>query len=232
MSDPGTLGLSSSRLARIAAWQHTQVDAGAFSGAVTAIARDGKVAYLRAEGFRDREMSAPLRPDAIFWIASMSKPITGVAAMMRVGDGKLDLAAPVHQSLPELKDVLVGVETTDPASGPRKLTLEPQKRPMTVEDLLRQTYGIVYRDGDHRVVYKLYLESKLYEAGLARDGTRKDFVSRLARLPLAHQPGEVWEYGHHFDVLGRASEVASGLPFARFFDSRLFEPLGMVDTGF
>jgi CubicO group peptidase (beta-lactamase class C family) len=231
VSDPGALEFSSSRLARIAVWQQTQIDAGAFSGAVAAIARNGKVAYLRAAGYRDRDKTIPLQPDAIFWIASMTKPVTSVAAMMLVEEGRLDLAAPVHRYLPEFKDMMVGVETTDPASGQSRLTLEPQKRPMTVEDLLRHTSGLVY-EGGNTAVQKLYRESGLYDTGLARDGTLNDFVSRLARLPLAHQPGEVWEYGHSADVLGRVIEVASGQPLDRFLDSRLFQPLGMIDTGF
>jgi CubicO group peptidase (beta-lactamase class C family) len=231
-SDAEALGFSSPRLARIAAWQQAQVDAGAFSGAVSAIARNGNVAYLRAVGYRDNARTIPLQGDAIFWIASMTKPVTSVAAMMLVEEGKLDLAAPVDRYLPELKDVMVGVETKDPASGQSKLVLEPQKRPMTVEDLLRHTSGLVYFDHGNTTVYKLYRESRLYEDGLARDGTLKDFVSRLARLPLAHQPGEVWEYGHSADVLGRVIEVASGQSLDQFLDSRLFKPLGMVDTGF
>jgi CubicO group peptidase (beta-lactamase class C family) len=172
-----------------------------------------------------------LQADAIFWIASMTKPVVSVAAMILVDEGKLDLAAPVHRYLPEFKDMMVGVEMTDPASGQRRLTLEPQKRPMTVEDLLRHTSGLVYEDGN-MAVHKLYRESGLYDIGLARDGTLKDFVSRLARLPLAHQPGEVWEYGLSSDVLGRVIEVASGRPLDQFLDSRLFRPLGMIDTGF
>ena len=103
---------------------------------------------------------------------------------------------------------------------------------MTVEDLLRHTSGLVYFDHGNTAVHKLYRESGLYDTGLARDSTLKDFVSRLARLPLAHQPGEVWEYGHSADVLGRVIEVASGQPLDQFLDSRLFKPLGMVDTGF
>src|SRR6266478_1756543 len=178
VSDPEALGFSSSRLARIAAWQQTQVDAGAFSGAVAAIARNGRVAYLRAVGFRDRAKTIPLQPDAIFWIASMTKPVTSVAAMMLAEEGKLDLAAPVHQYLPELKEMMVGVETTDPASGQSRLALEPQKRPMTVEDLLRHTSGLVYREGN-TAVHKLYGESGV--RALARDSSLKDFVSRLAR---------------------------------------------------
>ncbi len=229
VSDPEALGFSSSRLARIAAWQQTQVDAGAFSGAVAAIARNGRVAYLRTVGFRDRAKTIPLQADAIFWIASMTKPVTSVAAMMLVEDGKLDLAAPVHQYLPELKDMMVGVETTDPASGQSRLALEPQKRPMTVEDLLRHTSGLVYREGN-TAVHKLYGESGV--RALARDSSLKDFVSRLARVPLAHQPGEVWEYSPSVDVLGRVIEVASGQPLDQFLDNRLFKPLGMADTGF
>ena len=170
VGDPEALGFSSSRLARIAAWQQSQVDAGAFSGAVAAIARNGKVAYLRAVGFRDRAKTIPLQPDAIFWIASMTKPVTSVAAMMLVEEGKLDLAAPVHRYLPELKDMMVGVETTDPASGQSKLALEPQKRPMTVEDLLRHTSGLVYPDGN-TAVHKLYRDSGLY---WPRPRTRQD----------------------------------------------------------
>ena len=142
----GSLEFSPSRLARIAAWQQTQVDAGAISGAVSAIARNGKVAYLQAVGFRDRAKTIPLQSDAIFWIASMTKPVTSVAAMMLVEEGKLDLAAPVHRYLPELKDMMVGVEKADPASGQSRLVLEPQKRAMTVEDLLRHTSGLTYFD--------------------------------------------------------------------------------------
>src|SRR6202012_4008386 len=97
--------------ARIAAWQQTQVDAGAFSGAIAAIARNGKVAYLQATGFRDRAKTMPLQSDSIFWIASMTKPISSVAAMMLVEEGKLDLAAPVSQYIPEFKDTMVAVET-------------------------------------------------------------------------------------------------------------------------
>src|ERR1700730_14244856 len=128
VGDPEALGFSSSRLARIAAWQQSQVDAGAFSGAVAAIARNGRLAYLRAVGFRDRAKTIPLQPDAIFWIASMTKPVTSVAAMMLVEEGKLDLAAPVHQYLPELKEMMVGVETKDPVTGKTELVLQPQKR--------------------------------------------------------------------------------------------------------
>lgn len=227
----GDPGFSSSRLARIAAWQQSQVDAGGFSGAVAAITRNGKIAYLRAVGFRDRAKTIPLQPDAIFWIASMSKPVTSVAAMMLVEDGKLDLAAPVRQYLPELRDVMVGVETKDPVTGKTELMREPQKRPMIVEDLLRHTAGMVYGVGEtkvERLYHSLYGPTGVYR----RDKTLADFISGLAKLPLAHQPGEVWDYGISVDVLSRAIEVASGQPFDQFLEARLFGPLNMADTGF
>jgi len=232
VSDPETLDFSSSRLARIAAWQQAQVDAGAFSGAVSVIARNGKVAYLRAVGFRDHAKTIPLRTDAIFWIASASKPITSAAAMMLAEEGKLDLAAPVHQYIPAFKDTMVGVETRDPVSGETRLALEPQKRPMIVEDLLRHTSGFVYQDQGDAAVHKLYRESGMYPRFFARGSTLQDFASRLARLPLAHQPGEIWEYGHSVDLLGRVIEIASGQPLDQFLNSHLLKPLGMVDTAF
>jgi CubicO group peptidase (beta-lactamase class C family) len=232
IGDPEALGFSSSRLARIAAWQQSQVEAGAFSGAVAAIARNGRIVYLRAVGFRDRAKTAPLQPDAIFWIASMTKPVTSVAAMMLVEQGKLDLAAPVHQYLPELKDMMVGIETKDPVTGKTDLAREPQKRPMTVKDLLRHTAGLTYGVGG-TMVDQLYYKSLYGNAGVyRRDKTLADFVSGLAKLPLAHQPGEVWEYGLSVDVLSRVIEVASGEPFEQFLQTRLFGPLDMVDTGF
>ena len=195
-SDPETLGFSSSRLARIAAWQQTQVDAGAFSGAVAAIARNGKVAYLRAAGFRDLAKTSPLQSDAIFWIASMTKPVTSVAAMILVEEGKLDLAAPVHKYIPEFKDTMVAVETTDPANGERRRIA----RAAEASDDRRgpaAPYGSGLIHGDTA----LRRGSRFIRSSLRAKPacfTAKDLASRgseLARLPLAHQPGEVWNYG-------------------------------------
>ena len=232
IDDPEALGFSSSRLARIVAWQQSQVDAGAFSGAVAAIARNGKVAYLRAVGFRDRAKTIPLQPDAIFWIASMTKPITSVAAMMLVEQGKLDLAAPVSQYLPEFKGTTVAVETRDAATGKTDIAYEPQKRPMIVEDLLRHTAGLIHGVGNAKVD-QLYSKHLYDKAGVFhRDRSLADVVSELAKLPLAHQPGEVWDYGHSVDVLARVVEVVSGQPFDQFLEASLFKPLGMIDTGF
>lgn len=249
--DAKSLGFSAARLARIAPWYQARFDSfspsdGLVPGAVVAIAKGGKLAYLQAIGFQDRAKSIPMKTNSIFWIASMSKPVTSVAAMILVDDGKLDLDAPVARYLPELQDMRVAVEKTDPATGKTEHGLDLPKRPMTVRDLLRHTSGIVYPELDFafpergladaaseagiRYVHMLY--SWTDATAYRRDTTLADFVSALARLPLAHQPGEVWEYGLSADVLGRVIEVASGEPLDRFLQSRIFTPLHMLDTGF
>jgi CubicO group peptidase (beta-lactamase class C family) len=232
IGDPEALGFSSSRLARIVAWQQSQVDAGAFSGAVAVIARHGRVVYLRAVGFRDKAKTIPLQPDAIFWIASMTKPVTSVAAMMLVEEGKLNLAAPVSVYLPEFKGTTVAVESRDAVTGTTDIAYEPQKQPMTVEDLLRHTAGFIHGVGKAKVD-QLYVKHLYDKAGVFhRDRTLAEVVSELAKLPLAHQPGEVWDYGHSVDVLGRVIEVVSGQPLDQFLEARVFKPLGMSNTGF
>jgi CubicO group peptidase (beta-lactamase class C family) len=152
--------------------------------------------------------------------------------MMLVEEGRLDLAAPVYQYLPELKDMMVAIETRNPVTGETELAREPQKHSMTVEDLLRHTAGLAGGGRDTKV-RRLY-ESLFGDSGVwRRDKTLADFVSALAKLPLAHQPREVWEYSSvGYDVLAHVIEVASGQPFDQFLESRLFKPLGMVDTGF
>ena len=249
--DAKSLGFSAARLARIAPWYQARFDSfspsdGLVPGAVVAIAKGGKLAYLQAIGFQDRAKTIPMKPDSIFWIASMSKPVTSVAAMILADNGKLDLDAPVAKYLPEIGDMRVASEKTNPATAKTDYGLDPPKRPMTVRDLLRHTSGIVYPELDFafpergladaaseagiRYVHMLY--SWTDAAAYRRDTTLADFVSALAHLPLAHQPGEVWEYGLSADVLGRVVEVASGEPLDRFLQSRIFTPLHMVDTGF
>ena len=242
--NPESLGFSPSRLARIAPWYQARFDSfsaseGLLPGAVVAITRGGKLAYLQAIGFQDRAKTKPMKTDSIFWIASMSKPVTSVAAMILVDDGKLDLDAPVARYLPEIGEMRVASETTNPATA-------KQSRPMTVRDLLRHTSGLIYPELDfaypERGLSDAAVESRIQTLHMLyaqtdataywRDTTLADFISALARLPLAHQPGEVWEYGLSADVLGRVVEVASGEPLDQFLQSRLFNPLHMVDTGF
>jgi CubicO group peptidase (beta-lactamase class C family) len=226
-ADPESLGFSTSRLARIGTWYRAREAAGDLSGAVVAIAKDGKLAYLEATGFQDRSRTVPMKRDSIFWVASMTKPVTSVAAMILVDDGKLELDAPVARYLPELADMRVGISGSD-ATGAATISHVAAKRAMSVRDLLRHTSGLVYPPQ--------YIDepiNRLYRrAVFARDRTLADFVSSLKDLPLAHQPGEAFEYSWGVDVLARVVEVASGQPFDAFLKSRIFDPLRMVDTGF
>lgn len=247
--DPKPLGFSAARLARIAPWYQARFDSfppshGLVPGAVVAIAKDGKLAYLQAIGFQDRAKTIPMRMNSIFWIASMSKPVTSVAAMILVDEGKLDLDAPVARYLPELGDMRVAFQKTDTATGQTEYGLDLPKRPMTVRDLLRHTSGLIYPELDFayperglananadfgiRAIHMFYGWKAVYR----RDKTLADFVSSLAGLPLAHQPGEVHEYGWSVAVLSRVVEVVSGQSFDQFLQSRIFAPLHMVDTGF
>src|SRR5476651_1276390 len=215
-ADPEGAGFSTARLERIAPWYRSQFEKSAVTGAVIAIARDGKLATLQAMGTQDRAGKIPMKPDAIFWFASMTKPITSVAAMMLVEEGKLALDAPVARYIPQIADMRVGLEGA------------PQKRPMQVIDLLRHTSGFTYADEGTDELHKAYDRIGSFR----RDKTLADLVDDLARMQLVHQPGEVWEYSHGVDVLGRLVEIASGQPLDRFFEDRIFKPLGMVDTGF
>ncbi len=226
--NPVSLGFSTTRLARIGAWYRARAETVDLTGAVVAIARGDKLVYFEALGFQDRAKTIPMKPDSIFWIASMTKPITSVAAMLLVEEGKLGLDAPVAQYLPELKDMQVGVEKTNPATGNVVIAREPPERPMTVRDLLRHTSGLVYPPQ-----YTDAPINRLYRQALfQRDNTLADFVASLADLPLAHQPGNVWEYSWGADVLARVVEVASGQRFDQFLENHIFGPLHMVDTGF
>src|SRR5581483_2977497 len=208
VAHPEQLGFAPERLRHLTEVYQGFVDRGELPGAVLLIARGDRIAYFEAVGLQDRDKQVAMRKDALFRLASMTKPIVSVAAMMLVEDGRLDLLAPVAKYLPECKDLKVGVARTDLATGKTVLALEPQRRPMTVQDLLRHTSGLVYgRNGDGPV-YQAY-----QKAGIGNRGdTLAEFVAKLARLPLAHQPGEVWEYGVSTDVLGRLAEAQKPPP--------------------
>src|SRR5919202_3956075 len=216
------LGFSSERLARIGEAFRRDVDRGAIPGAVVLIARHGRLAYLDAFGYRDREAGAPMTVDTIFRIASMTKPVASVAAMMLVEEGRLQIAHPVSHYLPEFKDLKVGVETGG------TLTLEPPRREPTVQDLMRHTSGLTYGQFGDTAVKQAYRDADAMDFRQ----TNAELVSKLARIPLAYQPGTVWEYGMSTDVLGRLIEVVSGLELDRFVAERITGPLGLRDTGF
>ncbi len=221
-------GFSSERLNRITKFFQADIDKGAIPGAVVLVARNGKVLYFQALGFQDREKQTAMKPGAIFRIASMTKPIASVAIMMLAEEGKIDLLAPVSQYLPEFKDVKVGVEKVDPSTGKPVLSLENPRHPMTVQDLLRHTSGLVYGPFGNTLVHQAYRNANLFDPGQ----TLAEFVTKLSKLPLAHQPGTAHEYGMSIDVLGRIVEVVSGIPFDRFVEERITKPLDMQDTAF
>jgi CubicO group peptidase (beta-lactamase class C family) len=167
-----------------------------------------------------------MRPDAIFRIYSMTKPITSVGVMMLYEEGRFLLNDPVSRYLPELGRMTVGSERTDSDTGKRVLDTAPAQRPIRIRDLLRHTAGFSYGGGPSAI-------DRLYrEAGLRRQPSIEDFVKKLGGIPLHFEPGTDWRYGHSTDVLGRLIEVASGMPLDEFFEERIFEPLGMIDTGF
>lgn len=228
LARPEDAGFSSERLSRITQFFQGEVDRGAIPGAVLLVSRNGKLVYRQAIGYQDRENKVSMKADTVFRIFSMTKPIATVAVMMLAEEGKIDVMAPVAQYLPEFKDVKVGVEKLDSATGKPTLALENPVRPMTVQDLLRHTSGLVYGPFGNTLVHQAYNQANLFDPGQ----TLAEFVTKLSRLPLAHQPGSTWEYGMSIDVLGRIVEVVSGMPFDRFVEERITRPLRMPDTAF
>ena len=219
---------SSERLKRVTDAFQSEVDKGAIPGAVVLIARNGKIAYFEAFGFQNRESKEPMKTDAIFRIASMSKPITSVAVMMLVEEGKVQLLDPVYRYLPEFKGVQVGVEKLNTTTGNSELIGEPPRQEMTIQDLLRHTSGLTYGIFGKSLVKQAYNEANLFD----RNQTLAEFVSKIAKLPLAYHPGTTWEYSHSTDVLGRIVEVVSGVTLDQFVADRIAKPLGLSDTGF
>ena len=213
---PQEIGLSGERLDRIRAVLHRDVERRLIPGGVMLIARGGRVGLAEAFGYRDREAGAAMPPDAIFRIASMTKPLTSVAAMMLAGDGDLQLAAPVADYLPEFAELTVGVERT------------PARRVMTVQDLLRHTSGLTYAAFGDSPVQMVWRDADL----MNETQTSAELVGKLSRLPLMFEPGTTWEYSMSTDVLGRVVEVVSGRSLAEFFAARITGPLGMADTAF
>ena len=225
---PESVGMSSDRLARIVATLQADVDSKRIPGAVLLVARDGKVVQYEAIGKLDPAGSAPMTKDAIFRIYSMSKPVTTVAAMMLVEEGKLKLDDPVSKYIPAFAKMQVGVEKADAAGGKPTLELVPARRPITVQDLMRHTSGITYGFFGSSLVKTAYTDANL----LADDVSNEVFAERVAKLPLAFQPGSTWDYSHSTDILGRVVEVVSGKSLYQFEKQVLLDPLGLPDTAF
>lgn len=223
ITEPADVGMSADKLEALSQRLQAEIDAGKFPGAIILVARDGKIAHLDTLG-KLTPGGAEMSPDAIFRIYSMTKPIVSAMIMALVEDGKLTLADPLDKFIPEFAEMQVATGK-DAAGNP---VLEPAKRKITIQDLLRHTSGIPYG---------------FFGAGPARDAYRNANVGAIdtddlasakliASLPLEHQPGTVWEYGRSTDILGAVIEVITGQSLGDALKDRIFAPLGMDDTGF
>ena len=216
---PEEVDVSAERLERIRPVMQNYVDDGRIPGFLTVVARRGKIVHFETIGMRDIENNKPIETDTIFRIHSMSKPITSVAVMMLYEEGHFQLDTPVSKFIPEFENMKVYNED--------QTEILDAKKAVTIKHLLTHTAGLVYGWGNESID-KRYREANLFQPGTPLGNT----IKKLGEIPLAHEPGEKWTYGVSTDVLGYLVEVVSGMPFEEFLQTRLFEPLGMVDTAF
>lgn len=224
---PEEVGFSATRLKRLSDRIEEGVKNNELPGAVVLIARNGKLAMFESFGFRDKDAKVAMTNDSIFRIASMTKPIVSVAALILMEEGRLTLADPVSRYIPAFADTKVAVEKKK-EDGTVEYVLEPQARPMTVQDLLRHTSGLTYGAAGANQLKRSYIDMKVMDA----NQTNAEMADKLAKLALIYQPGTTWEYSMSTDVLGRVIEVASGMPLDKFIEERITKPLKMGDTAF
>ncbi len=222
---PEEVGLSSERLERIGEVFRGYVDEGRIAGAVGMVLRNGKLAYADAWGMRDLEAGDVMEEDDLFKICSMTKPVASVAVMTLYEEGHFFLSDPIGRYLPALANLRVA--NLAEASAGQEIPTERARRQVTIHDLLRHTSGFTYGDLSNTVVDAVYRER-----GILYQPTLEDQVAALGEIPLLYQPGTQWNYSVSVDVLGRLVEVVSGQPFDVFLRERIFDPLGMADTGF
>jgi CubicO group peptidase (beta-lactamase class C family) len=223
---PEQVGLSAARLARVSQWMKGWVDSGRLPGMVTCVMRKGELAFAEAYGRADVERNKPVRPDTIFRIYSMTKPLTSTAIMMLYEEGRFQLDDPISRFLPAFRNMRVF------AGGSRgKIESVPAEREITFRDLLTHTSGLTYGFMESNPVDALYrakdgVDFQTAETSLA------EVVDKLATFPLIAQPGKAWNYSVSTDVLGRLVEVIAGEPFEKYLVEKVIRPLGMVDTDF
>src|SRR6202048_3741163 len=201
------------------------IDAGRFPGTQFLVYRRGKIVHSAVQGFADSERNALMKDDTIFRIYSMTKPITSVAFMMLVEEGRVALDEPVVKYIPEWKNLGVFVAGTAP-----NFMTRPLSRPMLIVDLLRHTSGLTYGFQQRSNVDAAYREARIGEVEKA--GTLDGMIDSLAKIPLEFSPGEAWNYSVSTDVIGYLIEKISGMPFEAFLKERIFNPLDMNDTDF
>ena len=225
IAKPEEAGFSSERLQRIHQMLQRRIDAHDIAGAVTLVARNGRIVHFETHGLMDLETSKPMARDAIFRMASMSKPITGTAIMMLAEEAKLRLTDPVSKFIPEFKDLKVAVPKAGSTPNAPQFYTVPADREITIRDLLTHTSGLVSGPVSTAEAARL---------GRKPTDTLADYIPRLASVPLEFQPGSRWSYspGAGFDTLGRIVEIVSGQTFDVFLKQRIFDPLGMKDTFF
>jgi CubicO group peptidase (beta-lactamase class C family) len=226
---PSSVKVSAGRLNRIDNILKQSIDSGWIAGAVAFIARDGKIVYNKSFGYNDPETKAPMKSDIIFRIASQSKAITSVAAMMLFEEGKFLLDDPISKYIPEFSKPVV-LDTYNEKDT--TFTTIPAKREITVRDLLTHTSGIDYANIGSAKMIAIYNKAGIPVGFESRHLLLADAIKKLGKLPLVHQPGEGFTYGLNADVLGYLVEVLSGMSFDRFLKERLFMPLGMNDSYF
>jgi CubicO group peptidase (beta-lactamase class C family) len=218
LAKPEDVGMSRERLGRIGAALEAEIQQGLLPGAVALVARRGRVVHFKAYGRRDPAAADPMQLDTLFRIYSMTKPIVSVALMMLVEEGRLRLGDPLSRYIPDFAEMQVGA-----GAGAVQAA-----RPITIQDLLRHTSGLTYEWLVPGPVTDAYVE-----AGAARRSqSNEQQAAVLAGLPLLSQPGTAWDYGRSTDVLGRVVEILSGQTLGAALRSRVFEPLGMMETGF
>lgn len=223
---PEEVGLSSERLARVSEVLKADIAAGRIPGAVIAIARHGKLVMFEAYGWRDKAAGVAMTTDTIFNIASMTKPMTTVGALMLYERGQLLIGDPLSKYFPKFSNMRVAARD---ANGEPTAETVPAVRQITIQDLMRHTSGLIYGGRGTTLVHKMY-PSGSADASREYDGIA--FADKLASLPLLYQPATVWDYGFGLDLLGLTIEQISGQTLGQYLKANLFGPLGMSDTGF
>jgi CubicO group peptidase (beta-lactamase class C family) len=225
-ASPESAGMSKSALDRIEDHLKRQyIEAGRFPGTQLLVYRRGNIVHSAVQGFADLERKAPMKDDTIFRIYSMTKPITSVAFMMLVEEGRVALDEPVHKYIPEWKNLGVFQAGTAPAFLAR-----PPTRPMQIVDLMRHTSGLTYGFQQRSNVDAAYRQRQI--GAVEKAGTLDTMIADLAKIPLEFSPGEAWNYSVSTDVIGYLIGRISGMPFEQFLKERVFDPLGMADTDF
>ena len=224
MATPAQAGFSEAGLARIETFFNSEIKQNRVPGAVVGIVRDGKLVYYKAFGYLDKDKGKPMPLNAIFGLASMTKPMAAVGALALTQEGRLPLHSPLANYFPEFANMKVAVKKPDGS-----LDYEAQKKPITIQDLMRHTSGLTYpgRPDTGGTV------SNLYPSGAAMyKMTATDYINTVTKLPLVYQPGTVFEYSQSFDVLGVVVEQVSGKSLGGHLADVIWKPLGMKDTSF